>query len=84
MTDTGPGIAPEDQERIFERFRQLDSSVTREHGGSGLGLAISKELVHMLGGSIRVDSELGKGARFTVVLPVECPESAQRALPSLT
>lgn len=84
VTDTGPGIAPEDQERIFERFRQLDSSVTREHGGSGLGLAISKELVHMLGGSIRVDSELGKGARFTVILPVECPETVLRPLPSLT
>ena len=68
----------------IKRFRQLDSSVTREHGGSGLGLAISKELVQMLGGSIRVDSELGKGSRFTVILPVECPETVNRPLPSLT
>jgi signal transduction histidine kinase len=83
VSDTGPGIAPDDQERIFEKFRQLDSSVTREHGGSGLGLAISKELCTMLGGTIRVESELGQGARFIVELPVECPELADRPLPSI-
>ena len=84
VADSGPGIAPEDQERIFEKFRQLDASVTREHTGSGLGLAISKELCNLLGGSIRVDSELGRGARFTVELPVECPKMAERPLPVIT
>ncbi|HPD29485.1 MAG TPA: HAMP domain-containing sensor histidine kinase [Phycisphaerae bacterium] len=78
VIDNGPGIAPEDQGRIFEKFHQLDSSVTREHSGSGLGLAISKELCTMLGGTIRVESELGQGSRFIVELPVECPESAER------
>lgn len=84
VSDTGPGISPEDQERIFEKFWQLDSSVTREHSGSGLGLAISQELTHLLGGSIRVESEMGKGSRFIVILPLECPENARRPLPSLT
>jgi len=84
VADTGPGIAPEAQEQIFEKFRQMDASVTREHSGSGLGLAISKELIHFLGGSIRVESEVGHGARFIVELPIECPESARRPLPSLS
>lgn len=80
VIDTGPGISPEDQAKIFEKFHQLDSSVTREHTGSGLGLAISQELCAMLGGTIRVESELGQGARFIVELPVECPEPAERPL----
>ena len=80
VADTGPGIAPADQEGIFEKFRQLDASVTRVHSGTGLGLAISKELCTMLGGTIRVESELGQGARFIVELPVECPEMAERGL----
>jgi two-component system, NarL family, sensor histidine kinase BarA len=80
VVDTGPGIALEDQAKIFEKFQQLDSSVTREHTGSGLGLAISKELCTLLGGTIRVESELGQGARFIVELPVECPEMAERPL----
>jgi len=84
VVDTGPGIAPENQEKIFEKFWQIDSSVTREHSGSGLGLAISKELTQLLGGSIRVESEPGKGAAFIVVLPIECPETVHRPLPSLT
>jgi len=84
VVDTGPGIAPENQEKIFEKFWQIDSSVTREHSGSGLGLAISKELTQLLGGGIRVESEPGKGAAFIVVLPIECPETARRPLLSLT
>ena len=84
VVDTGPGIAPENQEKIFEKFWQIDSSVTREHSGSGLGLAISKELTQLFGGSIRVESEPGKGAVFIVVLPIECPETVHRPLPSLT
>lgn len=84
VADTGPGIAPEDQERIFEKFRQLDSSATREHSGTGLGLAISRELCQMLGGSLRLESEPGKGARFIVELPVSCPQTVYRPVPSLT
>ncbi len=71
VSDTGQGIAAEDRETIFERFRQLDGSFTRRAGGTGLGLAISRHLVRMHGGRIEVDSEPGRGAAFTVFLPVE-------------
>ena len=71
VSDQGPGIPPEQQELIFEKFRQADSSVTRAHGGTGLGLAISRELAALLGGSVGVDSEPGRGATFWCVLPVE-------------
>ena len=71
VSDTGPGIALEDRETIFERFRQLDGSFTRRAGGTGLGLAISRHLVRMHGGRIEVDGEPGRGAAFTVFLPVE-------------
>ncbi len=84
VADNGPGIDPADQARIFEKFHQLDSSVTREHSGTGLGLPISRELCAMLGGSIRVESNVGEGARFIVELPVECPSTVHRPLPSLT
>lgn len=70
VRDNGPGIAPEHHEGIFEKFHQLDSSKTREHEGTGLGLSITKELCRMLGGSIRVESELGRGTTFHVSLPV--------------
>jgi signal transduction histidine kinase len=84
VRDTGPGIAPEDHERIFEKFRQLDASVTREQGGTGLGLAITKELCQMLGGEIHLESQPGRGAKFIVLLPVESPTTAQRNLTPLT
>lgn len=84
VADTGPGIAPEAQDKIFEKFHQMDASVTREHSGSGLGLAISKELIQFLGGSIHVESDVGRGALFIVELAVECPESVRRPLPSLS
>lgn len=70
VIDSGPGIARDQQALIFEKFRQLDTGVTRTHGGTGLGLSISRELAHLLGGSIGVDSVLGKGATFWVVLPL--------------
>ncbi len=69
VTDQGPGIDTDKQLMIFEKFRQIDGSVTRQHGGSGLGLAISKELSVLLGGSIGVGSEPGKGATFWIILP---------------
>ena len=84
VTDTGPGIASENHEGIFEKFHQLDSSATREHGGTGLGLPISRELCTMLGGTIRVESRLGYGACFIVELPVNCPETVPQVMPSLT
>ena len=64
VADTGVGITPEAQARIFEEFAQADGSTTRKHGGSGLGLAISKQLVEMMGGTIHVDSAPGSGSTF--------------------
>ncbi|MEM6900283.1 MAG: ATP-binding protein, partial [Pseudomonadota bacterium] len=64
VRDTGPGIMPEDQARIFAPFEQVDTSSTRRHGGTGLGLAISRQLVELLGGELTVDSELGAGSCF--------------------
>jgi len=65
VTDQGPGIAPEDQQRIFERFERAKGA----EGGTGLGLAIALRLAHSMGGDITLESELGRGARFTVALP---------------
>ena len=70
VTDEGPGVPPGQHETIFEKFRQADASVTRQHGGTGLGLTISMELAHLLGGELGVDSDPGRGATFWCVLPV--------------
>jgi len=68
VEDTGIGIAEADRDRIFEDFRQVDSSLARTHGGAGLGLTISRRLAGMLGGEITVTSTLGQGSTFTLVL----------------
>ncbi len=70
VRDTGPGVAAEDQDKIFGEFQQVDNSNTRKKGGTGLGLAISKRMVEMHGGTISVESEVGHGATFRVVLPI--------------
>ena len=80
VRDTGPGIAAEDQAKIFEEFQQVDNSNTRKKGGTGLGLAISKRMVEMQGGTIAVQSELGKGATFRVTLPIRVEEPAEELL----
>lgn len=70
ITDTGPGVSKEDQEKIFEKFYQLDGSITRKGEGTGLGLAICKQLADLLAASIHLESTLGKGSTFSLDLPV--------------
>jgi signal transduction histidine kinase len=67
--DTGIGIAPEHQARIFDRFWQVDSASTRSFGGLGIGLAAAREFSRLLGGDVGVESEVGKGSTFRVWLP---------------
>jgi signal transduction histidine kinase len=69
VQDTGIGIAEQDRDKVFEDFRQADSSVTRENGGAGLGLSICRRLAAILGGRIELHSRLGQGSTFTLVIP---------------
>jgi PAS domain S-box-containing protein len=77
VEDTGPGIPPEAHEYIFEPFRQVDSSITREFAGPGLGLSIVKQLTELMGGRIELQSELEQGSTFTVVLPLVPPAPSE-------
>jgi signal transduction histidine kinase len=70
VVDSGFGIAPEDQAKIFEEFQQVDNTSTRKKGGTGLGLSISRRIVELHGGRITVESEVGKGSTFKVTVPI--------------
>ena len=71
VSDTGIGMKKEALDLIFEEFRQADMSSTRRYGGTGLGLAIVRRFINLLGGEIVVESEEGKGSKFTITMPME-------------
>jgi PAS domain S-box-containing protein len=75
VADSGIGMTPEQQAKLFQAFTQADSSTTRKFGGTGLGLAITKRLCNLLGGDVEVTSEEGKGSRFTITLPLRTADA---------
>ncbi|RLA73510.1 MAG: hypothetical protein DRG30_06255, partial [Epsilonproteobacteria bacterium] len=84
VTDTGIGITDKQLKSLFQSFSQADSSTSRKYGGSGLGLTISKQLVELMGGNICVESEYGKGSKFTFTIDTEQLERRSYRLPSRT
>jgi signal transduction histidine kinase len=75
--DTGPGIDPANQTKLFEEFQQADNSITKAKGGTGLGLAISRRIIELHGGRLWVESTPGNGATFTFELPVKVEQQAR-------
>jgi PAS domain S-box-containing protein len=82
VKDTGIGIGPDEQARLFTSFQQLDSSTTRRYGGAGLGLVIARRLTELMGGQIGVQSQLGQGSTFYVALPLAKAQGAPQRLPA--
>ena len=82
VSDSGIGITPQQQERLFNAFTQADASTTRNYGGTGLGLSITRSFCRMIGGTVSVDSELGKGSTFTMEIPAECKENTRDRKPA--
>ena len=78
VADTGPGISPADQQRIFEAFQQVDSSLTRKKGGTGLGLSIARRIVELHGGRLWVESAPGKGSTFSFTIPVRVEQQVMQ------
>jgi hypothetical protein len=82
VSDTGIGMTPEQQAKLFEEFTQADSSTAWQYGGTGLGLAITRKLARMTGGDVTLTSEAGKGSTFTVCLPAGTDVSAGAVISS--
>lgn len=83
VSDTGIGISRKDQGELFDSFKKIDASSTRQHGGAGLGLAIVKQLCDLMSGTISVESELGEGSCFTVAIPFSPAEGRDVAMPQV-
>lgn len=84
VRDTGVGIAPEHQEIVWEHFRQVDGSTSRFYAGTGLGLAIVRELVHLMGGTVGLESAIGHGSTFTATLPLLAVDQHLARLPAMS
>jgi signal transduction histidine kinase len=84
VADTGPGIAPADQQKIFEEFQQIDNATIRKKGGTGLGLTIARRIVEMHGGQLWVKSMPGKGSTFWFTVPIRVEQPVAPARSAVT